>query len=61
MLTTHIYRNSSVDGVSVLLVEENQVEVSFLVYRSFGTFGEVNVTWQTDGLNAEPTIDYLNE
>ena len=49
------------DGIPVLLVEESQVEVSFLVYRSFGTFGEVNVTWHTEELNAEPTLDYLNE
>ena len=45
----------------MVLVEENQEEVTFLVHRSFGTFGEVNVTWGTEELNAAPGLDYLNE
>lgn len=48
-------------GALVVLVEENQEVVSFLVHRSFGTFGEVSVTWRTEQLNAEPRLDYLNE
>ena len=53
-----IYRNTSLGGV---LVEESQDQVSFLVQRSFGTFGEVNVTVGTQELNAMPGVDYLNE
>ena len=55
-----VHRNTSVGGT---LVEESQGEVTFLVYRSFGTFGEVNVTWGTEQLNdnALPGLDYLDE
>ena len=53
-----VHRNTSVGGT---LVEESQGEVTFLVHRSFGTFGEVNVTWHTEQLNALPGLDYLDE
>ena len=49
------------NGVPVVLAEESQQEVTFLVRRSFGTFGEVNVTWATEELNADPGLDYLDE
>lgn len=52
------FRNGLVVGK---LVEESQDEVSFIVHRSFGTFGEVNVTWSTEEINAMAGIDYLNE
>lgn len=54
----YIFRNASVGGT---LVEESQSEVHFLVYRSFGTFGQVNVTWNTQEINAMPGLDYLNQ
>ena len=42
-------------------VEESQGNLTFLVHRSFGTFGQVNVTWGTEIINAMPGVDYLDE
>lgn len=43
------------------VVEESQGEVTFIVHRSFGTFGVVNVTWDTEEISAMPGSDYLDE
>jgi len=49
-------------GQTFVLVNETQEEVEFLVLRTFGTFGEVSVTWSITplGSDAMPGQDYLD-
>ena len=53
-----VTRNASLGGAPV---EESQGNLTFLVHRSSGTFGQVNVTWSTEEVNAMPGVDYLDE